>query len=292
MRKFKDLMIFLLFYIVAFIGAFTATYFMNIESVMLKVFVFDVIATVIVYIFSVICKNSSVYDPYWSVFPGGAVMYLIIEFENFTTLHMLVLLAILVWSFRLTINWITVTSGFSYEDWRYKHYREKAGNSKLMWFIYNFFGIHMVPTLFVFGGMLPMFDIFALETLNPWTFVGIGIILLGVTFEILADVSMHKFLDSKQKGVCKNGVWKYSRHPNYLGEMTNWVGIFVCMIVNTQTHWYYVVGCLMIIFMFNVISIPLAENRLLPMIPEYKEYRETVSRFLLLPNKRHKTSEK
>lgn len=288
MKKFRDLMIFFAIYIFAFIGAFAATYFMNIENLVLKVFIFDIIATVIVYIFSVIFKNSSVYDPYWSVLPGGVAIYLLIENGNISTTHLLVLLAILIWSFRLTINWIIVTSGFSYEDWRYKHYREKAGKNKLMWFIYNLFGIHLVPTLFVFGGMLPMFDIFALEALNPWTYVGIFIILLGVTFELLADTSMHKFLDSKEKGVCKKGVWKYSRHPNYLGEMTNWVGIFVCMIVNTQTHWYYVVGCLMIIFMFNVISIPLAENRLMPMILEYKEYRETVSRFLLLPNKHKK----
>ena len=141
MKKFKDLMLFLLIYIFAFACAFAATYFMKIESVMLNVFIFDIIATIIVYIFSVICKNSSVYDPYWSVLPGGAAVYLVIAYENFTTIHLLVLLAILIWSFRLTINWIIVTSGFSYEDWRYKHYRDKAGNNKLMWFIYNFFGI-------------------------------------------------------------------------------------------------------------------------------------------------------
>lgn len=289
MKKVRDLFLFLLIYLFAYGVSFGITYFIPLESMLLRVLIFDVIATIIVYLFSVVLNNSSVYDPYWSVLPMIVITFLCVWYKGYSWMHILVLLAVLFWSLRLTINWIIVTSGFSYEDWRYKYYKEKAGKNLFMRFVYNFFGIHLVPTLFVFLGMMPLFDIFELESLNLFTLIGVAVIILGVIFEILADTSMHKFRDSKVGGTCNIGLWNYSRHPNYLGEMTVWFGIYLCMIVNTQVHWYFAIGFLGIVFMFNVISIPLIENhRLIPKHPEYVSYKQEVSRFLLLPHKAKK----
>lgn len=286
MKKFKDLMIFLLIYVFSYAVSFLAVYYLPVTSLILKVLLFDCLATIIVFIFSIIFKNSSVYDAYWSVLPSLVITYLMIYYGNYSLMHILVYIAFMIWSLRLTINWITVTTGFSYEDWRYKFYRNKANGNKFMWFIYNFFGIHLVPTLFVFMGMLPLFDIYAKESLNAFTIIGVVIILLGVFFEAYADISMSKFRQLKQGGICNIGLWKYSRHPNYLGEMTVWFGVFIAMIVNVQTHFYFAIGFLGIVFMFNVISIPLIENnRLIPKHPEYLEYKKKVSRFLIFPTK-------
>lgn len=85
---------------------------------------------------------------------------------------------------------------------------------------------------------------------------------------------------------CRRGLWKYSHHPNYLGEMTVWRGVFVTMILSDISHWYYVVGMVGIIFMFNVISIPMAEKRNMKNISDWEDYKTETHIELILPLKK------
>ena len=122
MKKFKYLMEILFIYIFAYALSFLLTHLLSIENIILRVLVFDVIATIIVYIFSVIFDNSSVYDAYWSVLPPLVAGYLMIEYNAFSLMHIITFVAILLWSIRLTGNWIKVSNGWEYEDWRYKKF--------------------------------------------------------------------------------------------------------------------------------------------------------------------------
>lgn len=277
MKKLRDLIIVTLIYALAFAVGFLAC--RSIDNLMLQFFVFDVIATVVTFIFSVVLRNSSVYDAYWSLTPMVMSIWLwvVSGASNWTQIVFLVVFNL--WSLRLTINWIIVFTDFSYEDWRYRKFRDE--NNPFMWAIINFSGIHMVPTLVVWAGMLPLFEIVK-APLAPLSFIGIAVILFGIAMEFFADRQMHAFLANGQKGaVCDKGLWKYSRHPNYLGEISVWLGTYLAMLPVAPSHWYYGIGFVAVAVLFNVVSIPLMEKRQLARRPEYAEYRKHTSRLLL-----------
>lgn len=282
MSKRKSLIIIALIYILAYIVGVISCFW--ISNTILKFFVFDSAATVVTFIFSVILKNSSVYDAYWSVTPMVMVVWLYIAERAFSLFQILFFIVFLAWSVRLTVNWMTVFTDFSYEDWRYRKYRDET--PKILWPVVNFFGIHYMPTLLVFLGMLPIFAMVKCE-LGYMSVLGLLGMLSGISLEFFADRLMHKFLKSDTShNVCNIGLWKYSRHPNYLGEITVWLGVFLTMIPYCTDKWYYCIGFIGIAILFNVVSIPLAEKRQLKRRPEYSSYREKTSRLLLLPNKK------
>ena len=226
MKKSRDLIIIALIYILAFAVGFACC--LPFENVILRFFIFDSAATVVTFIFSVVLKNSSVYDAYWSLTPMVMSVWLFVIYNSWSVYQIIFLICFNIWSIRLTLNWVSVFTDFSYEDWRYRKYRDET--PKIFWPVVNFFGIHYMPTLIVFAGMLPMFSV-AEKGIGAWSVVGDAIMLLGVGFEFFADRDMHRFLASGTKGaVCDMGLWKYSRHPNYLGEILIWVGVYLAMI--------------------------------------------------------------
>lgn len=276
-KKTKDLWIIFGIYLISYIIGYLIC--MSFANIIFKFFVFDIAATIVTFIFSVLLKNSSVYDAYWSLTPMIMSIWLFVLLRAVSPMQILFLIVFNLWSIRLTMNWVIVFTDFSYEDWRYRKFRNEL--SKVMWPMANFFGIHMVPTIVVFLGMLPLFQIAQAE-LNFMVLPGMLVILIGVALEYFADRQMHDFLNSGSKGsVCRNGLWKYSRHPNYLGEMTVWLGVYLVMLPYACEKYYYMIGFLSIVFLFNVVSISMMEKRQLARRPEYADYKKTTSRLLL-----------
>lgn len=279
MKKCRDLLIILSIYVFAYAVGILACSFM--ENLVLKCFLFDTAATVVIFFFSVILVNSSVYDAYWSLTPMVMSLCLFIGNRAFSVWQLIFLAVFNIWSIRLTVNWITVFTDFGYEDWRYRKFREET--PKLLWPIVNFFGIHYMPTVFVFLGMLPLFEIIK-QPLGAMSIPGFTVMASGILLEFFADRDMHSFLSDAAKGsVCRIGLWHYSRHPNYLGEITAWLGVFMSMLPYSPDKWYYCIGFAVIAIMFNVISIPLMEKRQLARRPAYSDYQSETSRVLLLP---------
>ena len=284
-EKCIDLLIFFLFYLISYvIGYFSSFY---IENTILRLFVFDVISTFIIYLLSLVIKNSSLYDAYWSLTPWVMLTYLIIlNYTNLNIYHYVVYIVFSFWSFRLTLNWIITFENRKWIDWRYQDL--KAKSNKYTWQFINFFGIMMMPTLLVFVAFIPL--IYAINiNLNAFSLIGSFIILIGTLLELFSDHYMHKFLKSNHKNEVINiGLWKYSRHPNYLGEILIWIGVYLILLLSAYEYWYLFVGMLLIILLFNFISIPLAEKRQLSKRSTYKEYQLETSRLLILPKKKNK----
>lgn len=281
-RKSSDLWYFFVMYLLSYeAGAFACRYF---DNIMLKCFIFDTAATVMIFIFSVSLKNSSVYDAYWSLTPMVMSLCLFIGNKAFSVWQIIFLTVFTIWSVRLTLNWVSVTTGFSYEDWRYKKFR--AETPKKFWPFVNFFGIHYMPTLIVFGGMLPVFEIIK-NPLGIKSLPGIAITASGILLEFFSDRQMHAFLaNDEKKDICRCGLWKYSRHPNYLGEITVWLGVFLTMLPYSLSKWYYGFGFAAVTVMFLIISIPLMEKRQKSRREAYGDYCKTTSMLLLMPNRK------
>ena len=110
------------------------------------------------------------------------------------------------------------------------------------------------------------------------------VLLFDIALEYFSDRQMHAFLKDAEEGiVCKVGLWRYSRHPNYLGEISVWLGVFLVMLPYACNYWYYGIGFLAVAVMFLTISIPLMEHRQSSRRPAYAEYCRETSCLLLLP---------
>ena len=91
--------------------------------------------------------------------------------------------------------------------------------------IINFVGIHMVPTLVVYGCVLPVvYAVINGVMANVGSVIFLCVSLGAATVQGIADCEMHKFRKNRNGAFIRVGLWKYSRHPNYLGEILMWWG--------------------------------------------------------------------
>ncbi len=249
------------------------------SSEILDMLIADIIATVIIFIFSLMSGNSSLYDPYWSLIPVPIALYWIYLFpEGNHTRHIFMFIAISSWSLRLTFNWIKSWPNLMHEDWRYKKLAEDTG--RLYWFV-SFLGIHLFPTLIVFLGMLPVFVASKMTAeIGFFDIIGLTICLAAVEIEYLADEQLRKFkLSNPVKGAnMEKGLWGISRHPNYFGEILFWFGLFFFAIGDQfKENAWTAVGFISMVILFKFISIPMMERRLVKTKTDYEKYQKKVS---------------
>jgi steroid 5-alpha reductase family enzyme len=132
-------------------------------------------------------------------------------------------------------------------------------------------------------GCLPLIPIIFSGKPIVWTdIIGFLISIAAIEIERRADNQLRDFKrNPKGKKVCEIGLWKYSRHPNYFGEITFWGGIFVMGLgLNPSENLTYGTGFLLMVLLFVFISIPMMEKR--QMNKEgYVEYRKRV--WMLVP---------
>ena len=95
---------------------------------------------------------------------------------------------------------------------------------------------------------------------NAWVLPFIALSVFAFTMQGIADVQMHKFRKSKTGGFIRVGLWKYSRHPNYLGEILMWWGIGLAAVCALPSQWYLITGALLNTLLFLGISIPMADK--------------------------------
>lgn len=239
---------------------------------LLSLFIADVVATLVVWLFGVIFNNSSIYDPYWSVAPPLLLTFFAIEASSFGTPVRLTLLIVWLWAIRLTGNWAYTFPNLSKQDWRYDKYK---GDFPKLWHLVNLFGINLMPTLIVFLAMIPAIALIDLNPIsyNIFTILGILISLVAVALELVADRQAHSFRKENRGKVCNIGLWKSSRHPNYLGEILFWWGLFIIYISVAPGEWLTAIGAVANTLLFIFVSIPLMEKRQLATKPAYAEYR-------------------
>ena len=227
-------------------------------SFWLNLLLADVISTVVIFIFSVAFKNASFYDAYWSVQPIVILIAFACKY-SLSGVRIFPFIATMVWGIRLTANWIYTFQDLDWQDWRYTMLKEKTG---VFYPIINFVGIHLVPTLVVYGCILPAVFTFVYGgTVNAGGVVFFAVSLLAVLLQGTADVQMHRFRKSGVGGFIREGVWKYSRHPNYLGEILMWWGIGLAAVCVMPDKWWLLFGALANTLLFFCVSIPMADKR-------------------------------
>lgn len=154
----------------------------------------------------------------------------------------------------------------------------------------NLFGIQLMPTLIVFACIAPIIQVItAPPQFTLWALPGLLVMLLGTLLETVADRQLRAFRkrNHDRSAVIREGLWKYSRHPNYLGEILVWWGAFFVCLSAYPSAWKFALGACLNTALFMLISIPMAEKRMAGYKARYMEYcRQT--RMLLPFSKRHR----
>jgi len=285
--KSKSLLICGLIYVVAFAAALiTCSYLLHLNQWVI-ILCGHLIATIVVYLASIIYKNSSFYDPFWSVVPIPIVFYIAfwpvsknLDYEKIV----LFIIPILFWGIRLTFNWVRRWEGLNDEDFRYVDLKSLKF-SKLI----DFFGIHIYPTLQVNLSLLPTYYGLSISTntANIWLYLASLFTFMAVILELVSDNQLWNFKKDKLNNdkFIDTGLWKFSRHPNYLGEVLYWWGIFFMLLSVDNSYWFLFICPLSMNLMFSLITCSMMDKRSLEKREGFKEYMNKTNQLIIWPFK-------
>ena len=281
-------------YILALAAGYATLVLAPIEDPLLRTFVADAVATIVIFGFSTAYDNSSFYDAYWSVVPIAIVLYwMTLAEDGVAALRLAAIgLVAVTWGVRLTWNWARGWTGLDHEDWRYVGFRELA--PKFYWPI-SFAGIHFFPTVIVFAGLAALYPaiVHAGRPLGVLDLLALFVGIAGIAFEWIADDQLRAFTTGpRQPGeTLRTGLWRYSRHPNYLGEILVWWSFFrFGWAADPAWAQLAVLAPLAITAMFLFVSIPLIEKRSLDRRSNYQQVIDETPMLLPRPPRIKKTA--
>ncbi len=181
--------------------------------------------------------------------------------------------------------------GFGFpEDWRYLDIQRQLQARGIGWAIPSFFLVYVSQWLMIFGATAPIYYIMTdASSFQLHDIACSGIVLSGILLEFFADSQLQDFvLKKKSSGdIINSGLWRFSRHPNYLGQCVFWAGLGVWGLFS-GCGWLVFVGSCNISALILFYSIDAMEQRMLanPFRKKaYEEFQRTTSKLLLLPRR-------
>jgi len=248
----------------------------------------DVAATLAVFAVSMVVANSSVYDPYWSVAPPVIAVAWAVYGDGVPLREIAVLALILIWAVRLTVHWGGTWRGLAHEDWRYVDLRADT-RGRLPWWLVSLGGIQLMPTLVVFLGMLSVWPVMTVDG-RPFGVLDVVATLItgaAIAIEAVADRQLRRFVAAPDRrgAIADRGLWRRCRHPNYLGEIAFWWGLWVFALAAAPSWWWTVVGPVAMVVLFVTASIPLMDKRSLARRPGYADWMKSVPALVPSPRR-------
>jgi steroid 5-alpha reductase family enzyme len=239
----------------------------------------DGAATLVVFGWSRACDNSSLYDPYWSVAPVALVVYWAwAQPAGDGWRKAAVAILVVIWAARLTDNWARRWQGLGHEDWRYVDIRRRT--RRWYWPV-SLLGIHLMPTAAVFLGCLPVHAAVTvpLRTPGPLDLIATLVTAGAIWVEATADAELARFLRDRKNGaeLLETGLWTWSRHPNYFGEVLFWWGLGLFGMAAAPERPTMLLGPVAITCLFLFISVPMMDRHLGASRPGYADRQRRVS---------------
>lgn len=253
------------------------------ENIYLTAFLISLAIQVFFFIFAALFKTDKLTDLSYGLTFIALAWYLLLNIEN-PSLHQLVITGLVtVWGVRLA-TYLFVRILKMGKDHRFDGMRERFWSFARFWLLQALtVWIVMLPTIFVLSTESE-------RTCSVVTFSGVMIFLFGLIFETVADWQKFIFKGKKKNRdkLIMSGLWKYSRHPNYFGEITLWWGIFLFStnFMDKGDYWL-IVGPLFITFLILFVSgVPLLEKKYDKKYKgnkQYTNYRKKTSLLIPLP---------
>lgn len=238
------------------------------------------------WLLSVKLRDVSIVDSTWSLmFLGAAIAYLMGDMASNIDLRNLIILALIsIWAVRLSL-YVTWRNMGEKEDHRYQAIREKYSPH---------FAVKSLFIIFLFQAVLawiismPLFATLAYQTAQTNTatqlildVAAVVLVLVGLFFESTADWQLARFKASPaNKGkVMDNGLWRFSRHPNYFGECLIWWGFYL-FALSSGAWWSIISPLIMTWLLLKFSGVVMLEETIVNRRPAYRDYIRRTNAFL------------
>jgi len=235
----------------------------------------------LLWVLSLALKDSSIVDIYWGAgFAIAAWVYFALTPEGFVARKILLTLLVFIWGMRLTIH-IYLRNREKGEDYRYRRWREEAGES---WWWKSYFKVFLLQGVLMWIISAPLLA--AQLSPRPARFTlldiaGTAVWGIGFFFEAIGDYQLSQFKsDPENEGkLLTSGLWRYTRHPNYFGDATQWWGFYL-LAANTWTGVATIFSPLLMTYLLIKVSgVAMLEKDLKDKKPGYEEYTQTTNAF-------------
>ena len=229
----------------------------------------------VLWLISLIVKDASIIDIFWgpSFIVLGSSLIIFMD-KLYSERALMILFLVILWGMRLAIHLGIRNIGHG-EDFRYVEWR-KEGGSNYWWF--SFFRVFTLQ-----GALATLVGVsiyFGYLNDNPLSYIevffGSTLFFIGIAWESISDIQLKKFRKNpRNKGkICKVGLWKYSRHPNYFGDLVVWFSIFTFSL--SSNNILIILGSLLspliMGMIFYYITGPILDQAMIKSRPKYKEY--------------------
>jgi steroid 5-alpha reductase family enzyme len=246
------------------------------------------IAAVVLFLYMTLCfliaygrKRLDTVDIAWGL--GFVLVAWSIVLQRSSGRSLLLAMLVSIWGIRLS-NHIYQRSKTRGDD---RRYRELSSKWRGNFWLRAYYSIFLLQGFLVLVISLPLI-VAASNALPGWTWLGIAgalVWLFGFVIEAIADHQLAVFLLQKDRPkVLQTGLWQYSRHPNYFGELTQWWGIAL-IALQVSYGWIGPLGPLVLSILIVFISgiPPIERHRAKD--PEYRVYKRKTSALIPLPPK-------
>ena len=223
-------------------------------------------------------NNVTHVDSMWSLFFLVAAAAYVCELESMNMRGNLMLALLTIWALRLVV-YLTWRNWGPHEDHRYIEIRSNNEPNFKLKSIYIIFGLQAVLAWII---SLPILGaLSSVNSLNILDILAVLVVIFGITWETIADWQLTQFKRKpNNKGkVLNQGVWRYSRHPNYFGESFVWWGFYLLALAG-GAWWALPSALLMTLLLLKVSGVSLLEKDIAERRPEYVQYIQTTNAFI------------
>ena len=257
---------------------------MDLSNPFLITFAMSMSVQVFFFIFAATLKTDKVTDLSYGLTFILIALYWLFRYADTASIFKIVLVSmIVIWGFRIGgyLLFRIIKTG---RDKRFDGMRDKPLKFARFWLLQGLsVWVIMLPAVFLLSQQ------YKLE-IGVWAFMGVSIWLFGLIVETIADVQLYNFRFNKEnKGKwIDEGLWYYSRHPNYFGEMLVWWGVFVYGIgFYAGASWLTIIGPVFItVLLLFVSGVPLLEkanDKRWGNEKEYMRYKESTNMIVIGP---------
>jgi steroid 5-alpha reductase family enzyme len=231
-------------------------------------------------------RDVSIIDRYWGPMCAAPGVLTLVQLGSYTPYALLLVCLSSIWALRLAYH-ITRRNWKTGQDFRYSEAESPIftrSSSPLATLVFVFLGQASLAWFISAPIQLGQFDTVGLE-ISALSWVGVGVWTVGFLFEAVGDWQLRRFKANPQNRgrILEQGLWAWTRHPNYFGDSTVWFGLYL-IAAGTPLGIYGALGPLLLLFLLvRVTGKDLTEKLMLAKHPAYSDYVRRTSGFFPLP---------
>jgi steroid 5-alpha reductase family enzyme len=243
-------------------------------------------AVLLLWVISIPIRDASIIDMFFGVILFAITVTSWAMSGGAPVRKLLIVILVGIWAARITVHLIKRNWGHG-EDVRYTKLRGWVNSDRAFWWL-SLKKVFLLQGVVLWLASLPVQvgQTFAEPARLGWAaYAGIVVWLTGFLFETIADLQLNRFRSNPDNRgtVLKEGLWRYSRHPNYFGELCVWWGLFLISCDNPLGLLTIIGPIVYTYLVINITGQRTLEKKLAREKPSYRNYMRTTSGLIPLP---------